>query len=115
MVSRPHLYARTPPIQNLDETEVAWEKNVFFLFFWGTFFHKKARARVHVHVGHVECRVDTHGAMTKIWPDSVVGTQRNSTVKTWSFIENKFYSQTDKLNHSLTLTPPIEATDEGVA
>ena len=25
MVSRPRLYARTPPIQNLGETEVAWE------------------------------------------------------------------------------------------
>ena len=43
MVSRPRLYARTPPIQNLGETEVAWEKGIF-LVFWGTFFHKKARA-----------------------------------------------------------------------
>ena len=47
MVSRPRLYARTPPIQNLDETEVAWEKMYFFIvFFFGTFFHKKVRARV---------------------------------------------------------------------
>ncbi len=37
-------YARTPPIQNLGETEVAWEKNVFFLVFWEHFFIKK-RAR----------------------------------------------------------------------
>ena len=28
-VSRPRLYARTPPIQNLGETEVAWEKMYF--------------------------------------------------------------------------------------
>ena len=51
-VSRPRLYARTPPIQNLGETEVAWEKDIFLVFL-GTFFHKKARARAHVHVGHV--------------------------------------------------------------
>ena len=72
-VSRPRLYARTPPIQNLGETEVAWEKSIF-LFFWVTFFHKKARARAHVHVPtctwgmwseNMECRVDTHGAMKK--------------------------------------------------
>ena len=43
-VSRPRLYARIPPIQNLGETEVAWEKKVFFYFLGGHFFHKKARA-----------------------------------------------------------------------
>ena len=37
-VRRPRLYGQSPPIQNL-----------------GTCLHKTARARVHVHVGHVAC------------------------------------------------------------
>ena len=31
----------------------------------GTFLHKTVRARVHVHVGHVARRGDTHGARKK--------------------------------------------------
>ncbi len=44
-VSRPRLYARTPRIQNLGETKVAWEKRYFFYFLGEIFFIKR-----HVHV-----------------------------------------------------------------
>ena len=70
---------------------------------FSTCLHKTARARAHVHVGHVACchtrRGDTHGARKKIWADSVVGTQRNSTLKTCG---NLWKFWTDRLTDSVT-------------
>ena len=107
-VSRPRLYARTPPIQNLGETEVAWEKMYFFFVFL-----RDTTAQSPAYLTDPFSYAPSFLLRNKCYISIIDGDSALSPAKIslWKFVE----ISTDGRTHLLSDIPPIEATAEGVA
>ena len=120
-VRRPRLYARTPPIQNLGETEIECKISAHLDLNWQSYSHQN----------HCGCALKFFHLYTGNWQNYALGIQRRHTrsqkknlsrfgrrnpekfnfENLWKFVEN-FDGLTERLTHSVTrlLQRPRAAT-----